>query len=113
MLKTTARFYAGFAVLALAGLQAAADARQPAFVPIFNGKDLTGWKIPAGDNGHWKVVDGAIDYDAESEAAGDKSLWSEKSYGDFVLRLEWRIKDTPYTNPNVYIIRPDGTHKKD
>ena len=113
MLPSTARFYAGFAVLALAGLQTAADAQQPAFVSIFNGKDLTGWKVPAGDNGHWKVVDGVIDYDAGSEASGDKNLWSEKSYGDFILRVEWRIKDTPYTNPNVYIIRPDGTHKKD
>jgi hypothetical protein len=83
------------------------------FVPIFNGKDLTGWKIPAGDNGHWKVIDGVIDYDAASEASGEKSLFSEKSYGDFTLRLEWRIKATPYVNPNVFIIKPDGTHKKD
>ncbi|HXW07876.1 MAG TPA: DUF1080 domain-containing protein [Vicinamibacterales bacterium] len=82
------------------------------FTPLFNGKDLTGWKVPAGDNGHWKIVDGVIDYDAESEASGDKSLWTEKEFGDFVLRLEWRIKDTPYVNPNVPIVRPDGTHKK-
>jgi hypothetical protein len=54
-----------------------------------------------------------IDYDAESEATGDKSLWSEKEYGDFVLRVDWRIKDTPYVNPNVQIVRPDGTLKKD
>ena len=26
------------------------------FVSLFNGKDLTNWKIPEGDNGHWKVV---------------------------------------------------------
>ena len=83
------------------------------FTPLFNGKDFTGWKVPEGDNGHWKVVDGVIDYDAESEAKGDKSLYSEKSFGDFVLRLDWRIKATPYTNPNVYIVKPDGTHKKD
>ena len=38
------------------------------FTPLFNGRDLTGWKVPAGDNGHWKVVDGAIDYDARSES---------------------------------------------
>src|SRR4026209_1869112 len=88
-------------------------AQQPNFVSLFNGKDLSGWKVPAGDNGHWKVVDGVIDYDAESEAAGDKSLWSERTYGDFVLRVEWRIKSTPYTNPSVPIIRFDGTHKKD
>ena len=82
-------------------------------VPLFNGRDLSGWKIPLGDNGHWKVIDGVIDYDAESEAPGDdKHLWTEHSYGDFVLGLEWRIKSTPYINPNVPIIRFDGTHKK-
>ena len=85
----------------------------PDSVPLFNGRDLAGWKIPAGDNGHWRVVDGVIDYDAESEAAGDKSLWSTQEFGDFVLRVEWRIKSTPYTNPSVPIIRFDGTHKKD
>jgi len=94
-------------------LQAAGRAQQPNFVQIFNGKDLSGWKVPEGDNGHWKVVDGVIDYDALSEAKGEKALWSEKSYGDFILRVEWRIKETPYVNPNVYIIRPDGSHKKD
>ena len=83
------------------------------FVPLFNGRDLTGWKIPAGDNGHWRVVDGVIDYDAESEASGDKSLWSAREFGDFVLRADWRIKATPYVNPSVPIIRFDGTHKKD
>jgi len=97
---------------ALAG-PAASQAPLPAgFVPLFNGKDFTGWKVPEGDNGHWKIVDGVIDYDAQSEAPGDKNLWSAAEYGDFVLRLEWRIKETPYVNPNVPIIRADGTHKK-
>ncbi len=98
-------------VLALAPL---APAAEPAagFVSLFNGKDFTGWKVPVGDGGHWKVVDGVIDYDAESQAADDKNLWTVGEYGNFVLRLEWRIKDTPYTNPNVPIIRFDGTHKK-
>lgn len=80
---------------------------------LFNGKDLAGWKVPEGDNGHWKVVDGAIDYDASSEAKGDKSLWTEKKYGDFVLRIDWRIKETPYINPRVPYVLPDGTHAKD
>jgi 3-keto-disaccharide hydrolase len=83
------------------------------FTPLFNGKDLTGWKVPAGDNGHWKVVDGVIDYDAESEATGEKSLFSERTFGDYVLRLEWRIKATPYINPGVPIILSNGSHKKD
>jgi hypothetical protein len=93
-------------------LQSVADGASDV-VSLFNGRDLSGWKVPTGDNGHWRVVDGVIDYDAESEAAGDKSLWSERSYGDFVLRVDWRIKSTPYMNPSVPIIRHDGTHKKD
>ena len=96
-------------VLASSAMAAEVDG----FAPLFNGKDLSGWKIPEGDNGHWKVVNGVIDYDAESEAKGEKSLASEKEYGDFVLRAEWRIKETPYINPNVPYILPDGTHAKD
>jgi hypothetical protein len=79
---------------------------------LFNGSDLSGWIIPEGDNGHWKVVDGVIDYDALSEAPGSKDLWTENEYGDFVLRLDWKLKDTPFLNPNVPIIMPDGTHKR-
>jgi hypothetical protein len=104
-------------ILVLAILAGAAQARAqdapPGFVPLFNGKDLSGWRVPAGDNGHWRVSDGVIDYDAGSEAAGEKHLWSEKEYGDFTLRLDWRIKETPYTNPNVHIVKPDGTSKRD
>ncbi len=92
---------------------AAADPGVPqGFVPLFNGKDFTGWKLPQGDNGHWRIVDGVIDYDARSEAPGDKNLWTERSFRNFVLRVEWRIKETPYLNPRVPIILPDGTHKR-
>jgi hypothetical protein len=102
-------------VALLLGLQAGAnDNTAPdGFVSLFNGKDLHGWKVPAGDNGHWKVVDGVIDYDAQSEAAGDKSLWSEQEYGDFVLHVDWRLKEAPFLNKNVPYILPDGTHARD
>ena len=99
-------------LLALAAPVLAQTAPPPGFVSLFNGKEFTGWKVPDGDNGHWKIVNGVIDYDAQSEAPGDKNLWSAAEYGDFVLRFEWRIKETPYVNPNVPIIRVDGTHKK-
>ena len=88
-------------------------AEKDGFVSLFNGKDLSGWKIPEGDGGHWKVINGVIDYDAESEARGEKGLTSEKEFGDYVLRAEWRIKETPYINPNVPYILPDGTHARD
>ena len=83
------------------------------FTVLFNGRDFTGWKVPEGDNGHWKIIDGVIDYDAESEAKGDKSLWHAKDFKNFTLRVDWRIKDTPYINPRVPYILPDGTHAKD
>jgi Domain of Unknown Function (DUF1080) len=90
-----------------------ADNPPPGFVSLFNGKDFSGWKVPEGDGGHWKILDGVIDYDAESEAKGDKSLYTERQFGDFVLHVEWRIKETPYVNPNVPYILPDGNHAKD
>lgn len=95
-------------------LCAQSSGRAPAgFVSLFNGRDLSGWKIPEGDNGHWKVIDGVIDYDARSEAPGRKDLWTEKEYGDFVLRLDWRFKDTPFMYTNGRILLPNGTEKLD
>jgi len=101
-------------VLVLSLLNTGTSRAEPpsGFVSLFNGKDFQHWKVPEGDNGHWRVVEGVIDYDAESEASGDKSLWSEKGYGDFTLLVDWRIKETPYVNPRVPIIRGDGTHKR-
>ena len=102
-------------VAALAAKAWVADAgAEEGFTSLFNGKDLAGWTVPEGDNGHWKVIDGVIDYDAASEAPGkDKNLWTEKEYGDFVLRCEWRIKETPYLNPKIPVLRFDGSHKLD
>lgn len=82
-------------------------------VSLFNGQDFTNWKVPIGDNGHWKILDEVIDYDAESEALNDKNLWTEKSYKDFELYIDWRIKETPWENPRVPIILPSGLNKKD
>jgi hypothetical protein len=83
------------------------------FRALFNGRDFAGWKTPVGDGGHWKIVAGVIDYDAESDAPGDKNLWHTEDFENFVLRVDWRIKETPYVNPNVPYILPDGTHARD
>ena len=79
---------------------------------LFNTKDFAGWKVPEGDNGHWKVIDGIIDYDAQSEAEGDKSLYTEESFDNFRLHVEWRIKRTHGEYPMPTIL-PDGTYRKD
>ncbi len=97
-----------------AGPRALAQDKQEApagFTPLFNGKDLSGWRAPEGDNGHWKVVDGVIDYDGKSEAKGEKHLWTEKTFADFTLRLEWRFPDKPV--PTDYpVFDADGNEVK-
>ena len=98
------------ALAAFAALRA--DDSLQGFTSLFDGKDLSGWKVPEGDNGHWKVVDGVIDYDARSEAKGDKSLWSEKSYRDIILRVDWRLKKEPGFVHRIPVILPDGNTKK-
>ena len=56
------------------------------FTALFNGKDLTGWK-PTGKAEVWKVEDGAI----VVEQGGGGYLLTEKEYGDFELRLEYKL----------------------
>jgi len=87
--------------------------KETGFTSLFNGKDLSGWIVPEGDNGHWSVIDGVIDYDARSEAAGDKNLWSEKEYMDFTLHVEWRFKgygDHLFSRPTIL---PNGDLARD
>lgn len=83
------------------------------FTSLFNGKDFADWKVPEGDNGHWKIAEGVIDYDAESESKKGKDLWTSKEFKDFILYVDFRIKATPYKNPNVPLILPTGLHKLD
>ena len=99
--------------LAVSGAAGAGEA-PPGFTSLFNGKDLTGWKVPDGDNGHWKVVDGVIDYDAESAGArrGQEPLDRGR-----VRRLRPEAssgvsRTRPTSTRTCPIIRYDGTHKK-
>jgi hypothetical protein len=104
----------GLLAITLAGWTAAPAAPPPGegWEPLFDGKDLTGWKVPEGDNGHWKVLDGVIDYDAQSEAKRDRNLWTKKELGDFALSIDWRFKQTTglYAMPTIL---PDGSYKTD
>ncbi len=112
------RYRHGLMVLAAGAVMLAANLRTDdkgtpeGFTSLFNGKDLMGWKVPEGDNGHWKVKDGVIDYDARSEAKGDKALWTDKSFQDFVLRVDWRLKTEAGVKHAVAVIGPDGETKK-
>jgi hypothetical protein len=65
----------------------AADNTPPTgFTPLFNGKDLAGWK-EKGKEGSWKVDKGVIAFDGKG---GD--LVTEKEYRNFVLHVDWKIE---------------------
>jgi len=88
------------ALLALAAFGApfriAAAPDGTVLVPIFNGKDLTGWstadikKVPV-PNTTWRVQDGVIVGENDEKLTGN-DLWTEKSYGDFVLEFDYRTE---------------------
>jgi len=82
------------------------------WIKLFNGKDFTGW-TGSTQNGiaHWRVKDGVIDCDALKGRG--PSLITEKTYGDYVLHIEWRFKGTAGKPYNAKDIQPDGSHKKD
>ncbi len=58
------------------------------FVPLFDGKDLSGWVIEGGDRQHWQVQDGEI-IARSPEWKQQNWLLTEKDYADFALRLEY------------------------
>ena len=88
--------------------------RANGFKPLFNGRDLAGWKgllkrpydnpakraalapdqlkelqeeADADMRAHWKVVDGALVFDGKG-----RSLCTAKDYGDFEMLVDWKIK---------------------
>ncbi len=65
------------------------DREKRGWTPLFNGKDLTGWK-PEG-NAVWKVEDGLlIGVQGPGGAAGD--LFTEKDYDDFRLKVTFKME---------------------
>ena len=100
--------------LALAAPAAAQPAPLPAgFVSLFNGKDLTGWKVPEGDNGHWKVSTASSTTTRRARRRATRTSGASGSTATSCCGSSGASRDTPYVNPNVPIIRVDGTHKKD
>ena len=90
------------------------------FAPLFNGKDLSGWKGLAHKDAnkrralkgealkkaqseadeimrdHWSVVDGILTYDGKGQ-----SLCTGQDYGDFDLIVDWKIP--PGADSGIYL----------
>ncbi len=93
--------------------ESAGDLTEEGWTSLFNGEDFTGWRF-ASEHGEavWSVQDGVIDCDPQLQPRGDKTLWTEKEFGDFQLRVDWRLKRTPAMH-DMPIVRLDGTHVTD
>ena len=105
--------------------------REDGFEPLFNGRDLSGWKGLVGDPvkrarmtpeelkkaqaladesmfAHWSVEDGVLVFDSRGE-----SLCTVRDYGDFELFVDWKIQEGGDSgiylrgSPQVQIWGPD------
>jgi len=88
---------------------------QSAWTPLFEGDSLAHWTVRSDAAREiWRVEDGVIDCSPRIRPEGvDKHLWSKRTFEDFRLRLEWRIKDTKGGPYPMRRIRPDGTYETD
>ena len=93
--------------LALAGIPVFAQAPEPGFTQLFNGKDLTGWVYGKRGNGAenktgkgYQVENGVLFTTKEDGG----NLYTEKEYADFVLRFD--VKLTENANNGIGIRAP-------
>ena len=76
------------------------------FVPLFDGDSLERWNVQEGHRSHWVLRDGVIDYDgrAEQKRNLDKSLWTNDSFGEVQLYVEWRLPAEPTMKPHPIVL---------
>src|SRR5216117_3019276 len=67
-------------------------------VPLFNGKDLTGWHTLGGGANQWSAVNGVL-----TNAKGGANLVTDAVYTDFKLHVE--VRYPPRGNSGVYLRR--------
>lgn len=65
------------------------------WIRLFNGKDLTGWKIGDEQNSKWRVKDGCIVANSKRS-----HLFTEKEFKNFEFKAD--VKTTPGSNSGIY-----------
>ncbi len=101
-----------FLILLVATVVTAPAADNDGFVPLFNGRDLTGWVNANCAPETWSVRDGMIHCTGRPTGA----MRTERQYENFILEVEWRhlssggnsgvfIWGTPIAAPGVPFLR--------
>ncbi len=102
-----------FALLTLAGFSAASSQAEEKWITLFDGQDLSEWTVLSPEAAEiWQVKDEVIDCDPVHRNGVDQNLWSKRSFSDFTLHVEWRIKDLKTAGP-IPTILPDGSYLLD
>lgn len=73
------------------------------WITLFDGKTLNGWHTygKTGVVGGWKADDGTIHLDAASKGKEGGDLITDEEFGDYDLKLEWKI--SPKGNSGIII----------
>jgi hypothetical protein len=94
-------------LLAAALVASAAGDDEKDFQPLFNGKDLTGWKLRRSDGNHsWSVLPGGILKNTVEHGAHGTDLVTEKKFWNFTVRYEYM---TPENSNSGFYLR--GRHE--
>jgi hypothetical protein len=67
--------------------------KEEGFVPLFDGKSFAGWKTNDNTAKSWKIENEMLVL-----LGGSNSIYTEKPYDNFVLRLEFRPKKQGYNS---------------
>jgi len=92
-------------LVAAAALAAASfvHSAEPNLVSIFNGRDLSGWKLASGPN-LWTVQNGVLVGTSNAKKEGS-TLSTEKSYKNFIL--EFDVKYLPPADSGIFMRSPE------
>lgn len=94
------------------GLSAPAADIEEGFTSLFNGQDLSGW-VKRGGSAEYHVADGSIVGKCVPDTPGNTFLCSEKEFGNFILRLQYRFLEPG--NSGVQFrsaARPEGDRER-
>src|SRR3974390_1674190 len=87
-MKKSLAFITLAALMASAAVAFAAD--EEGFVPLFNGKDLSGWNLRRPDgNQSWSVLPGGILKNTVEKGVHGTDLVSENKFWNFTVRYEY------------------------
>lgn len=92
-------FWAVIPILFLLGCGSQKQNIKGGFVSLFNGENLDGW---VGNKTSYRAENGMIVIDPKGTGGGN--LYTEKEYGDFILRFEFQL--TPGANNGLGIHTP-------